>query len=184
VETVALPETKLAAADAGVSEAEATEAAALPAPEGEPGPAPVTEEPAAGMVAAEPISAEVEVAEPQQAEAGVMALLPEAAAPEPAPEPTKAPVAPRRSKAIAQPAAARAASADPTSLPGMASFWQEQFERTVTAGQAIMVCRSPEEAVRLQLAYVQATVVSGIERVGLVTRWSQDMVRGVLPLPR
>jgi hypothetical protein len=181
--TVALPETKLAAADAGVSEAEATEAAALPAPEGEPGPAPVTEEPAAGMVAAEPISAEVEVAEPD-AEAGAMAPEPEAAAPEPAPEPTKAPVAPRRPKAIAQPAAARAASADPASLPGMASFWQEQFERTVTAGQAIMVCRSPEEAVRLQLAYVQATVVSGIERVGLVTRWSQDMVRGVLPLPR
>jgi len=63
----------------------------------------------------------------------------------------------------------------------MGGLVQEQLERAMATGQAILVCRSPEEAMRLQLSYMQATLVSGFERVGLMTRWSQDRMREVLP---
>jgi hypothetical protein len=36
----------------------------------------------------------------------------------------------------------------------------------VATGQTIMVWRSPHEAVRLQIAYVQATLASGLEHAG------------------
>jgi hypothetical protein len=64
------------------------------------------------------------------------------------------------------------------------SFWQDQLERTMTTGQAIMVCRSPEEAIRLQLAYVRASLVSGIQRAGEVTRWAPEIARDALPSRR
>lgn len=60
-------------------------------------------------------------------------------------------------------------------------FWQDQLERAMATGQAIMVCRSPEAAVRLQMAYVQATLASGIEHAGQMARLSQDIARDMLP---
>jgi hypothetical protein len=61
-------------------------------------------------------------------------------------------------------------------------FWQDQVERTVATGQAIMLCRSPQEAVRLQVAYIQATLASGYAHAGEVSRLSQDIARDMLPL--
>ena len=61
-------------------------------------------------------------------------------------------------------------------------FWQEQLERTMATGQAIMLCRSPQEAVRLQVTYIQATLASGYAHAGEVSRLSQDIARDMLPL--
>jgi hypothetical protein len=121
-----------------------------------------TAPPAPETATPEPATSETAATEPV-AEARTSSPTPDTA--EPAPEPPPEP-----------------AGTDTPSLPGITlSFWQEQLERTLTAGQAILVCRSPEEAVRLQLAYMQATLASGFERAREVTRWSQAMVREVLP---
>jgi hypothetical protein len=61
-------------------------------------------------------------------------------------------------------------------------FWQDQLERTVATGQAIMVCRSPQEAVRLQIAYAKATLAAGFEHAGHLARLSQGIARDMLPL--
>ena len=50
----------------------------------------------------------------------------------------------------------------------------------MAAGQAIMLCRSPQEAVRLQIAYVQATLASGLEHAGEQARLSRDIALDML----
>jgi hypothetical protein len=60
-------------------------------------------------------------------------------------------------------------------------FWQDQLERSMAAGQAIMLCRSPQEAVRLQIAYVQSSLASGLAHAGELARLSQDIARDMLP---
>jgi hypothetical protein len=60
-------------------------------------------------------------------------------------------------------------------------FWQEQLERSMAVGQAIMLCRSPQEAVRLQIAYVQASLASGLAHAGELARLSQGIARDMLP---
>lgn len=60
-------------------------------------------------------------------------------------------------------------------------FWQGQLERAMATGQAITVCWSPVAAIRLQMAYVQATLASGIEHASQVARLSQDIARDMLP---
>jgi hypothetical protein len=52
----------------------------------------------------------------------------------------------------------------------------------MATGQAIMVCRSPHEAVRLQIAYVQATLASGLEPAGQVAHLSHDIARDTWPI--
>jgi hypothetical protein len=59
------------------------------------------------------------------------------------------------------------------------SFWQDQLKRTMATGQAIMVCRSPQAVIGLQMAYVQATLASGFEHASQLTRLSQDLVRNL-----
>jgi len=142
---------------------EASKTAPAPSPEAEPvaaeAPAAAPQETPMPAAAAEPIGAQAAGAAPAPQEAAA-----EAAPPEPVPAPVSAP-----------PAGA-------ASLPGITfGFWQEQLERTMATGRAILVCRALEEALRLQLSYMQATVVSGFERVGLMTRWSQERVREALP---
>jgi hypothetical protein len=44
-----------------------------------------------------------------------------------------------------------------------------------------MMCRSPDAAIRLQIAYIQATLASGIEHAGQVARLSQDVARDMRP---
>ena len=167
------PAVEVPVTEAVISEAPIVEPPAVPVSVDEPAAAPLVEatvEPAIEETsAAAPVVAEVE--DPQKEEA----------APAPAPEPERVPEPVKATPATAKPARPWRAGTGAAPLPGIASFWQEHLERTMTAGQAILVCRSPEEVVRLQLAYVQATLVSGIERVGMVSRWSQDMVREVLP---
>ena len=51
----------------------------------------------------------------------------------------------------------------------------------MATGQAIMLCRSPQEAVRRQFAYMQATLASGCAHAGEVSRLSQDIARDMLP---
>lgn len=60
------------------------------------------------------------------------------------------------------------------------SFWQDQLKRAMATGQAIMVCRSPQAAIGLQMAYIQATLASGFEHTGQLTRLSQDIARNLL----
>jgi hypothetical protein len=60
-------------------------------------------------------------------------------------------------------------------------FWQDQLERAMATGRAFMMCRSPDAAIRLQIAYIQATLASGIEHAGQVARLSQDVVRDMRP---
>jgi hypothetical protein len=179
------PEAEPAAVEPTVTEAPVAEMPVVAAPVDEAvSEAPAVEtptDPPAGIPAAAPIEAQVEHGAPASQEAAAAATpVAEAAPSEPAAKPGNVePVVARRPKPAT---AERVPAAGATSLPGITfGFWQEQLERAVTTGQAILVCRSPEEAVRLQLSYMQATLVSGFERVGLVTRWSQDMVREVLP---
>jgi hypothetical protein len=59
------------------------------------------------------------------------------------------------------------------------SFWQDQLKRTMATGQAIMVCRSPQAAIGLQMAYFRATLASGFEHASQLTRLSQDITRNL-----
>jgi hypothetical protein len=52
----------------------------------------------------------------------------------------------------------------------------------MATGQAIMLCRSPQEALRLQVAYMHATLASGCAHAGELSRLSQDIARDMLPL--
>jgi hypothetical protein len=177
-----LPEAEPAAVEPAVTEAPVTETPAVAAPVDEPVsealPVETPIDPPAEIPAAGAVEAQVEDGAPAPQEAAAAATpLAEAAPSEPAAEP-RSMVARGRKPAAAE----RTPPAGATSLPGITfGFWQEQLERAMTTGQAILVCRSPEEAVRLQLSYMQATLVSGFERVGLMTRWSQERVREVLP---
>jgi hypothetical protein len=123
---------------------------------------------------------------PTDAAPPAASLPPEASAPEatapdaPAPEPASAAAEP-----IIEPGvpADRAALPQVRDLHGITlRFWQDQLERTLATGQAIMLCRSPQEAVCLQIAYVQASVASGFEHAGRAARLSQDIARDMLPL--
>jgi len=60
-------------------------------------------------------------------------------------------------------------------------FCRDQLGRAMATGQAIMLCRSPQEAVRRQFAYMQATLASGCAHAGEVSRLSQDIARDMLP---
>ena len=108
---------------------------------------------------------------PADAAPPAASLPPEASAPDaPAPEPSV-------------PAAPAPAVPEVRDLHGITlRFWQDQLERTLATGQAIMLCRSPQEAVRLQIAYVQATLASGLEHAGQAARLSQGIARDMLPL--
>jgi hypothetical protein len=136
---------------------------------------------------------EIAAVEPQaEAVPPVESLPPEAAAPEaPAPDAPSATAEPMIEPAEPAASAGPAAPGDPAPalrevrhLQGITlRFWQDQLERTVATGQAIMLCRSPQEAVRLQIAYVQASLASGLEHAGQAARLSQDIARDMLPLP-
>jgi hypothetical protein len=49
-------------------------------------------------------------------------------------------------------------------------FRQDEFGRVMAAGQAIMLCRSPQEALRLQISYVQAALTAGFAHAKELTR--------------
>jgi hypothetical protein len=93
--------------------------------------------------------------------------------PIPAPEPATVLVA-RAEPPEAEPVAAGepAVPADPAPARDLHDitlrFWQDQLERIMATGQAIMLCRSPQEAVRLQVTYIQATLASGYAHAGEV----------------
>jgi hypothetical protein len=126
----------------------------------------------------------------------VASLPPVASAPEatafdaPAPEPASAAAEPIVEAAEPAASVEPGVPADPAPalrevrhLHGITlRFWQDQLERTMATGQAIMLCRSPQEAVRLQIAYVQASLASGLEHAGQAARLSQDIARDMLPL--
>ncbi|MEM7022519.1 MAG: hypothetical protein AAF637_07970 [Pseudomonadota bacterium] len=90
----------------------------------------------------------------------------------PATLPTAGPVRPRPEATVA------------ATLPGITMrLWQEQLARTMTAGKAIVLCRSPEDAVRLQLGYMRESVASGFDGVSEVSQWTRDAVGNALKLP-
>jgi hypothetical protein len=142
------------------------------------------------LVAKPPVAAKPPVEEPLSLEA---AEAPGAATgPAQLTEPAK-PVEPSEPAMPAERARARPAGAAPDvaapalrevqHLHGIAlRFWQDQLERTVATGQAIMVSRSPQEAVRLQIAYAKATLAAGFEHAGHLARLSQRIARDMLPL--
>ena len=123
---------------------------------------------------------------PADATPPAASLPPEASAPEPASaaaEPIVEPAEPTASVGPGVPADPAPALREVRRLHGITlRFWQDQLERTLATGQAIMLCRSPQEAVRLQIAYVQASLASGLEHAGQAARLSQDIARDMLPL--
>ena len=169
-----------------------TERHAGPAPEAVPEAAPA--QPAGVEGPAPAPLPEVPAVEPQtEAMPPVTSLPPEPAAPTEAPpeppsavaEPAKPiiePAAPAASVEPAMPADPAPALREVRPLHGITlRFWQDQLERTVATGQAMVLCRSPQEAVRLQIAYVQASLASGLEHAGQAARLSQEIARHMLP---
>lgn len=159
--------------------------AAQPAEVGLPGvAAPAIEAPAVEVPAVEIPGLEGSGGEPAAAAMPPVANLPpEIAAPE-APTATAEPAQP-----FGEPAAAPVEAADLAparrEIPDLHGitlrFWQAQLERTVATGQAIMLCRSPQAAARLQIGYVQASLASGLAHAGEVARLSRSMARDMLP---
>jgi hypothetical protein len=91
------------------------------------------------------------------------------------------PVAAKPAIAPVQPVAAPPLASEIGRLQGITvGFWQEQLERTVTTGQAIMTSPSPVAAARLQMAYVQASLTSGMQHAGQLARLSQEIARDLL----
>ena len=61
------------------------------------------------------------------------------------------------------------------------AFWQDHLERTMTAGQAIMTCPSPQAAMALQVSYLQASLASGIAHASNLARLSTEIARTIGP---
>jgi hypothetical protein len=131
----------------------------------------------------EPSVAEAPVPEPERIEASAVAV--------PKTElPAVAPSMPEPAQLVesVEPVPSGTGPGQPTlhALPGLLQgiglrFWQDQLERAMATGRAFMMCRSPDAAIRLQIAYIQATLASGIEHAGQVARLSQDVVRDMRP---
>ena len=124
---------------------------------------------------------------PADAAPPAASLPPEASAPEASAPDAPAPDAPAPEPSVPAdpnvPAAPAPALPEVRDLHGITlRFWQDQLERTLATGEAIMLCRSPQEAVRLQIAYVQASLASGLEHAGQAARLSQGIARDMLPL--